>query len=106
MTCVILRHVIWNGNKEIMEMEVGSTEMGFPGGAVVKDLLAKAGDERAMDFIPRLGRSPGGGNANPLQYSCLEKPRNRGVWRAAVHGVMKNRTPMSAYTQHKDSNLS
>ena len=87
-------------------MEVGSTEMGFPGGAVVKDLLAKAGDERAMDFIPRLGRSPEGGNANPLQYSCLEKPRNRGVWRAAVHGVMKNRTQMSAYTQHKDSNLS
>ena len=71
MTCVILRHVIWNGNKDL---ELGSTKMGFPGGAVVKDLLAKAGDDRAMDFIPRLGRSPGGGNANPLQYSCLENP--------------------------------
>ena len=52
MTCVILRHVIWNGNKEIMEMEVGSTEMGFPGGAVVKNLLANAGDTRDTGFHP------------------------------------------------------
>ena len=95
MTCVILRHVIWNGNKDL---ELGSTKMGFPGGAVVKDLLAKAGDDRAMDFIPRLGRSPGGGNANPLQYSCLENSMGRGTWRATVHGATESDT-----TKHIDT---
>ena len=46
--------------------------MGFPGGPVVKNLQANAGDVRDVDSIPGLGRSPGGGNGIPLQYSCLE----------------------------------
>ena len=42
--------------------------------------------------MPGSGRSPGGGRGNPLQYSCLEKPKDRGAWRATVQGVVKNRT--------------
>ena len=66
--------------------------MGFPGGTVVKS-LANAGDARDAGLITRSGRSPGGGNGNPLQYSCLGNPMYRGVWRAtAVHGVAKSQT--------------
>ena len=58
----------------------------FPGASVVKNSPANAGD---LDSILGLGRSPGEGNGNPLQYSCLEDPMDRGAWRAAVHGVAK-----------------
>ena len=57
--------------------------MGFPGGSVVKNLFANAGD---MGSIPGSGRPPGEGNGNPLLYSCLENPMD---WRATVHGVTK-----------------
>ena len=74
-------------------MIVATTWMGgFPGGIVVKNPPANAGDARDMGFISRSGRSPGGQNANPLQYSCLENPMNRGVWWATVHGVTKSQT--------------
>ena len=53
---------------------------------MVENLLANSGD---MDSIPELGRSLGEGNENPLQYSCLENPMDRGAWRATVHGVAK-----------------
>ena len=53
---------------------------------MVKNLPANAGD---TGLIPGLGRFPGGGNSNPLQYSCLENPMDRGVWQATVHGVAK-----------------
>ena len=56
---------------------------------VVKNPSASAGDTKDMGLIPGSGRSPGGGNGNPLQYSCLGKPTDRGAWRAAVHGVAK-----------------
>ena len=62
--------------------------MSFPGGSVVKILPANARDARTagdMGLIPGSGRSPGGGNGNPLQNSCLENPMNRGAWWAAVH---------------------
>ena len=62
--------------------------MAFPGPAVVKNPPANAGDP---GLIPGLGRSPGGGHGNPLQYSCLENPTDRGAWRAAVHQVTKSR---------------
>ena len=60
--------------------------MGFPGGLVVKNLRANAGD---VGSIPESGRSPGEGNCNPLQYSCLGNPMDRGAWKATVHGVAK-----------------
>ena len=53
---------------------------------MVKNLFANAGDAGS---IPGLGRSPGVGNGNPLQYSCLENPMDRGAWQATVHGVSK-----------------
>ena len=59
------------------------------GGAVIKNLPANAGDSRDVSSIPGLGRSPGGGNGNPLQYSCLENPMDRGAWWAIVHGMAK-----------------
>ena len=61
----------------------------FPGGAVVKNPPASAGDTGS---IPGLVRSPGKGNDNPLQYSCLENPMDGGAWKAGVHGVAEGRT--------------
>ena len=57
---------------------------------VVKNLPAYAGDIRDSGSVLGLGRAPGGGNGNPLQYSCLENPMDRGAWRATVHGVAKS----------------
>ena len=59
---------------------------------VVKNLPAYAGDIRDASSIPELGRSPGGGHGNPLQYSCLENPTERQTWWATVHGVAKDMT--------------
>ena len=56
--------------------------MGFPVGLVVKDSSANAGDLRDLGSISQLGRSPGEGLGNPLQYSCLKNPMDRGVWQA------------------------
>ena len=54
--------------------------MGFPGGSVGKEPDLNAGDARDTGSIPGSGRSPGGGHGNPLQYSCLENPMDRGAW--------------------------
>ena len=59
---------------------------------MVKNLPANAGDARDPDSIPGLGRSRGGGHGNPLQYSCLENPMQRGDWWATVPGVTKSQT--------------
>ena len=56
--------------------------MGFPGGSVVKNPPANAGD---VGSLPGSGRFPGGGNGNPLQCTCLENPMDRGAWLAIVH---------------------
>ena len=56
---------------------------------MVENPPANAGDVRIVGSVPGLGRSPGGGPGNPLQYSCLENPTDRGPWRATVHGVAK-----------------
>ena len=57
---------------------------------VVKNLPASAGDIRDVGSIPGSGKSPGGGNGNPPQYSCLENPMDKGAWWATVHGVTKS----------------
>ena len=62
--------------------------MGFPGGSVIRNLPANAED---VMLIPGLGRSPGEGNGNPLQYSCLGNPTKRGAWYPIVHGVARVR---------------
>ena len=56
-------------------------------GLVVKKLPANTGDARDVDSIPGSGRSPGEGHGNPLQYSGLENPMDRGAWKATIHGV-------------------
>ena len=62
---------------------------------MVKKLPANAGDVRDMGLIPRSGRSPGGGHGNPLRYSSLENPTDRGAWRARVRGVTKSWNKLS-----------
>ena len=64
----------------------------MPGGTVGKNPPANSGDARDVSLVPGSGRSPGEGNDNPLQYSCLENPVDRGVWWATVHGVTKSQT--------------
>ena len=61
---------------------------------VVKNSPANAGDRKDVGSIPGLGRSPGGGHGNPLQYSCLENPMDRGAWKATVHSVAECRTQL------------
>ena len=57
---------------------------------MVKNLFANAGDTRDVGSIPGLGRSPGEGNDNLLQYSCLYNPMDRGAWLATVHGLTES----------------
>ena len=72
--------------------------MGFTGGAVVK-MPANAGDTRDMGLIPGSGRSPGVGNGNPLQYSCLENSMDRGVWwTTQFMGSKESDMPKHTYT--------
>ena len=68
---------------------------GFPGGLLVKNRPANVGD---VGSVPGLGRSPGGGNGNLLQYPCLENSTDRGAWQATVHGVAQSRTQLSTVT--------
>ena len=69
--------------------------MGFPGGSDLKASACNAGD---LGSIPGSGRSPGEGNGNPLQYSCLENPMDGGAWWATVHRVAKIWTRLSDFT--------
>ena len=66
--------------------------LGFPSGSDVKESAHNAGDP---GLIPGSGRSPGEGNGNPLQYSCLENSMDRGAWRAIVHGITKSQAQLS-----------
>ena len=66
--------------------------MDFAGGSDGKESACNEGDPGS---VPKSGRYPGGGHGNPLQYSCLENPMDRGAWRATVHGVTKSRTQLS-----------
>ena len=80
--------------------------MGLKVGLVVKNLLANARDLRDMGSIPGSRRSPGEGNDNPLQYSCLENLMDRRAWRAIVYGVTKSQTQMkqlSIHTMNKEN---
>ena len=75
---------------------------GFPGGSDGKESTCNAGDPGS---IPGSGRSPGEGNGNPLQYSCLGSPMDIGAWQATGHGVTESQTQLSdyAYTHAKDT---
>ena len=79
----------WLPYAYIYYISVYNTYMGFPGGSGGKESACYAGD---LGSIPGLGRSLGEENGNPLQYSCLKNPTDRGAWQAAVHGVTENWT--------------
>ena len=80
-------------NTNVIIIKINNTNSfiieGFPGGSDSKEYACNAGD---LSSIPGLGRSPGGGHGNPLQYSCLENPKGRRAWWATVQGVAKNWT--------------
>ena len=69
--------------------------MGFPGGSDGEESTCSVGD---LGLIPGSGRSPGEGNGNPLQCSCLENPMDRGALQATVHGIIKSQTRLSDFT--------
>ena len=71
---------------------------------MVKNPPANGGDVKfqSLGSIPGLGRSPEGGHGNPLQYSCLENPMNRGVWQAIVHGVAKSQMGLKQLNTHPE----
>ena len=73
---------------------------GFLSGTVIKNPSTDAGDTEGVGSIPGWRRSPGGGNGNPLQYSCLENPMDRGAWRATVHGVTKESDTTEQLSTH------
>ena len=73
-------------------MHISNLFMGFPGGTVVKNLPANAGDTGDAGLIPGLGRSPEEGNVNASQYSSLGSSMDRGAWQATVHGIAKSQT--------------
>ena len=81
---------------ESNSLKKNTCSSGFPGGSMVKNPPIDAGD---MGSIPGLGRSSGGGHGNPLRYSCLANPTDRGAWRAPVHGVTKNWTWQSTHAK-------
>ena len=74
----------------------------FPGGSDSKESACHAGD---LGLIPELGRSPGGGNGTPLQYSCLDNSMDRGTWWGTVHGVAKSQTQLSDFHFHTMSTI-
>ena len=76
----------------LLKMQMLIPYLGFPGGAVVKNLPANVGDEC---LIPGSGRFPRGRNGSPLKYSCLGNPMDRGAWRVTVHGVTQSQAQLS-----------
>ena len=89
-------------NLHLLCLQVDSSPLSFPEkpesssqvALVVKNLIANAGDIRDVGSIPGLGSFPAEGNGNPLQYSCLENPMDRGAWRTTVHRVAKSQTQL------------
>ena len=91
-SCLLLGWLIKSLGLEPSDLRFGGLTNFIPGGLEGKASACNAGD---LGSIPGWGRSPGEGNANPLQYSCLENHMDRGVWSATVHGVTESRIRLS-----------
>ena len=91
-------HIISISLHPIVDLPIGYGPSGFPGGTSGKEPSCQFRRHRDMDSIPGWGRSPGGEHGNPLQYSCLENPMDRGAWQAMVHRVTKTQTRLSMLT--------
>ena len=93
---VLGRRVYWGGDAVVINnlslRGMKQQKGGFPCDSDGKESACHAGE---LGSIPGLGRCPGGGHGNPLQYSCLENPMDRGAWWATVHGVTKSRMRLS-----------
>ena len=74
------------GQLQIIDVQLGASQ----GTLVVKNPPANARDRRDAGSVPGLGRSPGGGQGSPFQYSCLENPMDRGAWQTTVHKVIES----------------
>ena len=85
----------------VYELYLSKTVFGSLGSSVVKNLPVNAGD---LSSVPGSGRSPGEGNGNPLQCSCLENPRDGGAWWATVHGAAQSRTRLKRLSSSSSSN--
>ena len=99
------RPALWSSQKEKSSRGKGNRRQipypeGLPRWCSGKEHTDRAGDARDMGSIPGSGRSPGEGNGNPLQYSCLGHPMDRGAWWATVHGVLESDMTEHAHT-HK-----
>ena len=81
------------------EIKVRIGREGFPDGTTIKNLPCNAGDMGDAGSVPGLGRSPGGGCGNPLQYSCLNNFLDRGTWQGIVHGITESRTRLSEHAK-------
>ena len=77
----------------------------FPSGSVVNHPPASAGDSRDAGSVPGPGGSPGGGNGDPLQYSCLENPMDREALQTTVHAVAKTQTRLKQLSPHASSDM-
>ena len=75
-------------------------QFGLSQGLSGKESSCNAGNAEDVDLIPELARSPGRGHGNPLQYSCLEDPMDRGAWRVTVHRVTKSQTDLKWRNKH------
>ena len=96
----MIKHYI-AANFSLLHKVVMSKLWGFPGSSACKESTCNAGDSV---LIPGLGRSPGEGNDNTLQYSCLENHMDRGAWQTTVYGVTKSQTWLRDWTGHSHNN--
>ena len=100
--CGLFSHSMWDPEmNEISQVKSGASQVAL----VVKNPLANAGDIRDTGSVPGSGRSPGGGHGNPLHYSCLEDPMDRGVWRATVRRVSKSWTKLKPLSMQNFANI-
>ena len=74
--------------------------MGFPGGSAGKETACNAGVNRRGSFSPRVGKIPGEGHGNPILYSCMKNPMDRGAWWATVHSIAKSWTQLKRLGTH------
>ena len=92
LCCSLLPMMILKCCHQNIYLQLNTIIPGFPGGASSKEPACQCKRHRRRGSIPGSGRSPGGGHGNPLQYSCLEKPMDRGAWWDTIHRVAKSQT--------------
>ena len=98
--CVIYRVPVATHLRWALILSRNAPGSAFPGGTNGKEPTCQCRRHRDSGSVPWFGRSPGGGHSNPLQYSCLENPMDRGAWWATVHRVAKGQTQLKQLSTH------